>query len=90
MPKVTLLINSQNGRNSYNGSYVLEWPDNNMIDVYVQRQTSDAPSIFGLRNIQSVFRVSAYDSKYYHIEKFSKIILVSFLDQIFLVALAWS
>jgi len=53
-----LHINSQNVRNTYNGSYVLEWPDNHMIDVYVQKQTTDAPSIIGLKNIQSVFRVT--------------------------------
>ena len=56
LPRASLNVNTHSDKNNFNGSYVLDWPGDNLLDVHVFRQETDGASIVE-KNIKGVVQV---------------------------------
>ncbi|XP_057368025.1 uncharacterized protein LOC130689027 [Daphnia carinata] len=63
MPRASLKLNAHRGRvrgrESFNGSYVLEWSDGYAVDVNVFRQETERDSHLGGRNVEGFVQVKS-------------------------------
>jgi hypothetical protein len=51
-------LHTDSGRDSFNGSYVVEWSDGYLLDVNVFRQETDTVSILEEKNINGLVKVN--------------------------------
>lgn len=62
MPRASLKLNTHRGRGrgreSFNGSYVLEWLDSYAVDVNVFRQETERDSLLDERKVEGFVQVN--------------------------------
>lgn len=58
LPRASLNLNTHSDRDNFNGSYVLDWSGENLLDVYIFRQETDGVSLLHEKNIRGSVQVS--------------------------------